>query len=421
MLLCFTILGWVRHLRNTGEDLASSYVACRLMAAGDGDHLYRHSATNFSKVNDPAWDQMADQTGYAPLRLLHPYVQTPLWAFSLRPVCTRLNFKPFLDSYLLLFMLSLSGTLWLVARYWTPSLFHPAWIALVYLGLYRSEPFKYAIFLAQTHILYLFLTVLALILAERRRAGWAGVLLAFAAAVKITPGFLVLYWLATRRYKAVAYFLAASALLFLLNFPLVGASITRAYLASLAQNSDALLLAFNNQSLAAWWMGLHAPRSAVLQWTIYPLPQAVKALSVLLTVASCLLGGWMDSRAQEHAAEAGPPFRPAGAVFAMLGVTVFASVAWTHYFLLLVLPVMFFMQEFMERRSWVLLSAVAAIVLLNVYPISFGSVHFQYKSFTIIRSQFYAALFAMGVLVRLHFAQMAKTAAPVRQLVHSAA
>ncbi len=395
VLLAFTALGIARHLHMYGEDLASSYVGCRLLAAGEGDHLYSRSAVNFSKVADPVWDDMARRTGYQMIVLLHPYVQTPLWAYSLEPVCTRMDFRHFCDWYMIFFMLSTSGTIWLVARYWTPALFHPGWIVLVYFCFYRSEPFKYAIFLSQTHILYLFMTVLALILAERRRPVGAGVLLALAAAVKITPGFLLLYWLLTRRYKAAFWFVASSVVLVALTFLLLGSGMMHAYLQSLSQNSNVLLLAFNNQSFPAWLVGLRSPKTEALHWYIHQMPVGVKVLSLSLGVTSTIAGGWLDRRTEKVGRPDERVREPYGAVFAMLGATIFAPIAWTHYFILLVIPVMMFLQKGRQRRSWGWIAVILFIFLLNLYPISFGSVHFRYKSFTIVRSQFYSGVLAM--------------------------
>ena len=87
----------------------------------------------------------------------------------------------------------------------------------------------------------------------------------------------------------------------------------------------------------------------------------------------------------------------------MIGATVFAPIAWTHYFILLVIPVMFFLQVGRQRRSWGWLAVILLIFLLNLYPISFGSVHFLYKSFTIVRSQFYSGVLAMGGLALLGY------------------
>ena len=409
ILLCFTVLGVVRHLHNYGEDLASSYIGCRLLAAGQQDHLYSHNSSDFSIVGDSAWYAMARQTGYGPLGLLHPYVQTPLWAYSLEPVCTRMRFRPFCDGYLVLFMLCTSGTLWLVAKYWTPALLYPLPIAVLYGGLYISEPFKYAIYLAQTHILYMFMTVLALILAERRRPVWAGVLLALAAAVKITPGFLILYWLMTRRTKAALSFVCTFAAVTALTVLLLGSPLMHAYLHSLAGNSNVLLLAFNNQSLAAWWMGLRGPRSELRDWTTYQLPVGLKILSTLLILVSSVMGGWMDrvnlrDGSELDASARVPPF---GALFATLGATIFANIAWTHYFILLILPVMFLLQAAKagstanDSRAPLWIGCTLLILLLNLYPITFRAVHIYAWTHTLARAQFYASLLAMAALAVL--------------------
>ncbi len=408
VLLVFAFFGWVRHLHNYGEDLASSYIGCRLLAADGGQHLYSHSSDDFRKVDDPVWDDMANRTGYFPLRLLHPYVQTPLWAYSLQPFCTRMNFRPFCDTFLVLFMLCMAGMLWLVARFWTPALLHPAWMALLCFGLYLSEPFKYAIFLAQTHILYLFLTVLALVLAERRQPAWAGVLLALAAAVKITPGFIFFYWLATRRYKAALVFLLASGALFGTTILAVGPGLTRTYLETLRGDANVLLLAFNNQSFAAWWISLSAPPAAALNWNMYRLPGGLKLISLLLTVGSSALGGFLDRRLPDVAPSGENSLRPYGAGFALLGATLFAPLAWTHYFLLLVIPIMFFAQSWSDRRDRVMWICIAVVFLLNIYPISFGAVHFVYGKFTLIRSQFYAGMFSMVALGIVSLRQAAR-------------
>ena len=399
VLLMFSVFGVARHLHMYGEDLASSYVGCRLLAQGNGTHLYSHDARDFRIVGDAAWYDVATRAGFAPLRLLHPYVQTPLWAWSLEPVCTRVSFRVFCDGFIVLIMLCTSALLFLVARYWTPALFHPGWIALIFAALYVSEPFKYSIFLAQTHILFLLLSVVALMLATRQRSVWAGVVLALAAMVKITPGFVCVYWLFTRQWKAAASFAVAFVALTLLGALAVGPEVSKAYFHSLSENGDVLLVAFNNQSFAGWWMGYTFPRSEVLKWWIYRLPLALKAGSLLLSIAGAALGGWLD-RVQGDG-DRPLPDPPYGGVLALVAATVFAPIAWSHYYILLVVPAMLLLQANQEdhRRRW--LVVLMAVFALNLYPISFGDVHLYYKSFSLVRSQFYSGVLTMAVLVYL--------------------
>ncbi len=416
VLLLFTVTGVLRHLHQFGEDLGSSYLGCRLLAEGKADHLYSHSIYVFRKVGDPVWDDMARRTGFFPLRMVHPYVQTPLWAWSLEPICTRMNYRPFCIGFIVIFMLCASGILWLVARYWTPSLLHAGWMFLVFLLLYRSEPFKYAIFLAQTHVLYMFMTVLALILAERRKPVWAGVLLAFAAAVKITPGILFLYWIVTRQYKAAISFAVISIALFGFTIRLLGSGLVHTYLQSLSFDSNVLLYAFNNESLAIWWTTLGYPKAGMYRSAIYVLPPILKLVCNIITVAAALMGGWLDRRIHDRAPAESQITPPFGAIIALFAVTMCAPIAWTHYYITLVIPMMLFLDRRLRGGHWRWLALIIAILLLNYYPISMGYVHLYYKSFTIMRSQFYSGLLAIGGLAYLGYERLRSESAETRAL-----
>ena len=401
VLLLF-VLGGTWHFRHAvGEDLSSSYVGCRVLAEGQGAHLYAHDPAVFSIVRDPAWDGIAEQANFAPLSLLHPYVQTPLWAYALRPACTRTSFRTFCHVFLLLAMLCTAGTVWLVARFWVPSLFHPGWIALVCGGLALSDPFRYAMFLTQTHVLFLFLTVLALVLAQKERPGWAGLALALAACVKITPGFLLLYWLLSRRYRASLSFVGWTTALVLLTAATAGTALFAAYVRELAQVSNVLLVSFNNQSLAAWWMGRHYPAVELFDWRMYALKPLIKWTSLCLTVACALAGGMMDRhRAQGEAVK--PPY---GALVTMVGATMFATIAWNHYYVLLVVPLMFLLDAMIKARALWWGGLALTIYALNVYPVAYGSILHLHRSHSIARSEFYAGalcLLALGLLQYMH-------------------
>ena len=386
VLFLFTTAGAWHFRHAVGEDLSSSYVGCRILAAGQGAHLYAHDPVIFSIVRDPVWNDIADQARFAPLYLLHPYVQTPLWAYSLQPVCTRTDFRTFCHIFLLLAMLCTSGTLWLVARYWVPALFHPAWMFLVCVGLSITDPFQYAMFLTQTHILYIFLSVLALILAQKDRPLGAGLALALAASVKITPGFLLIYWLLSRRYRAGLSFVGFSMLLATLTIVTTGPALFVAYLRELSEVSNVLLVAFNNQSLAAWWQG-----------RIHFLPRLTKWASLALAVLAGVVGGSFD-RNESRSTSGQPPY---GAVFALVGFTMFTAIAWNHYYVLLVIPQMLLLNA-MRKEKRVLWGGLAAIIyVLNLYPIAYGSILHLHQKHSIARSEFYSGIVCLVALALL--------------------
>lgn len=387
LLVLFAVGGFLRHLSVIGEDLSSSYMGCKLLAVGAQDHLYSHDPDLFNEVGDPLWNAIALQSGFSKTGLLHPYVQTPLWAYLLTPACKRVDFPAFNKSFMALGMCCFAGMIWLVVRHWTPKIFHPGWVLLILVCLYISEPFKYALFLNQTHILFLFLSVAAIICARGSHPVWAGIFLAAAAAIKITPGFLILYWLFARQWKAALSGVLSSIVLAIVTIMVCGAELMRAFLNNLTYVSNVLLVPFNNQSFAATILDHRYPVDLFV-WQIYKLPAGVKLISLLATLVFTIIGGLWDRRANEGT----PPY---GAVMAMLSATLFAPIAWTHYFVILVIPVMLLLDRAREERLPALALLAFSVFLLNVYPVSIGSVHQVNTAVSIVRSQFYATALSM--------------------------
>jgi hypothetical protein len=400
VLLVFAAFSVVRQARTPGSDLAPSYLGCRVMADGAQSHLYNHDPVLFNHVYDSAWVAAALEGGMAAGFGAPPYVQTPLWAWSLQPLCTHMNYGGFKELFLVLMMFCLVATIWLVAGHWTPRLFTPGWIALLCIGLYPTETFQYAMALVQTHILFVLLTVVALILAKRHPVD-AGMMLALAAAVKITPGLLLFYWLITRQKKAALSFVVSSIALAAITVVAVGPGVSLAYLHSLSQNSHVLLVAFNNQSFAAWREGQHFPASELNIWHILRIPVRMKFATLGLSLLVTLWGGWMDRRATLVRLKM-PPY---GAIFAMVGATVFATIAWSHYYILLIIPVMLMLDaalgepDRMKSAGLVVLSL--AVLALNLYPLSWRMILMHPfvlhgHEISLVRSQFYSGLLAMS-------------------------
>lgn len=384
VLALFGIAAFLFAWRSSGDDLSSSYVGCRVVAAGQLQHLYSIDARAFDRVDDPVWKQIAGQTGFPATGILHPYVQTPLWALSLEPLCTRTRYRTFQGIFLALEIGCFSAFLWTIAVNWTPSLFHPGWMVLIALVFYTSDPVRYALTFAQTHILYILLTILAL-QCDRKRPVLAGALLALAAAVKITPAYFFLYWLILRRWKPAASFAATSALLVAVSTALLGWPLFDEYLHVLSGVSNVLLVSYNNQSFPAAMMSHAFPSSEMIHWTPHLLPPWLKMLTSALAVASTVVGGWLDRRSPDRA--------PLGAIFALVGVTVFTPIAWTHYFFILIIPVMVGLEYLRSSRPYALLAALALICVLNLVP------HraFHYR----LRSRTCAAVLSMAVLFDL--------------------
>lgn len=392
LLVFFVLAGTSGNVTATGDDLAASYVGCRLLAQGQGNKLYAHDPEKFDVVGSAAWDITAVKGHVS--GALHPYVQTPLWAYLLQPVCTAVTFGKFNALFVLLAMVALAGTLWLVARHWAPSFLQPPWLAAALILFGFSTPYQYAMWLTQTHALFIFLAVYALVLAEQKRSIAAGLMLALSATVKITPALLIIYWAAKRDLKPVVAFVASFALLSALTVALVGWNLTHTYLTELQRISNVLLVSFNNQSLAAWWLGNAYPTQELFHWHMYTLPASVKLTSTALSVLSVAAAGLMD-RTPERT-EGTPPL---GAGLALVAITIFAPIAWTHYFIVLVVPLMMLAHlagVFRIRWLWV---GIGAVVLLNLQPFTFNTEFMNTLPLTVTRGHFLSgiATIALGV------------------------
>jgi hypothetical protein len=395
VLILFSAFWVIRHFDIVGDDLSSSYLGCKMIATHQETHLYSHDPVNFDLVGDPVWKTEADRDDYQGTS--HPYVQTPLWAYSLLPLCEHTTYPTFNRFFLVVAMVCFSGMIWVITRYWVPRFYAPLWIGLICVALFTVEPFRYAILLVQTHIIFVLLGIMALTFA-RRNPILAGLLLALAAVVKITPGFLVIYWVLTRQWKAAFSFVGWSVLLALITVVATGPGLMLAFLHEISQTSNVLLVAWNNQSLAGWWMGRYYPQPELHEWYIHPLPPLVKITSLTISVALTALGGFLDGKLPER-----PSY---GAALALVAATVFAPIAWSHYYFLLLLPVLLMIDSYLRRPSWALLGLTAMIFGLNLDKDLFrGALHLQ--AILPTYSQFYAGLLAIAAMVFLRLRQPA--------------
>jgi hypothetical protein len=275
VLAMFFVFGLLKAPISEGIDLAPAYLGARLLAKGESDELYRPHPVWFNRVLSQAWSEVGEESDIS--RIPPPYVQTPLWAKLLQPLSSRLTFPEFNTIFLYIILGCLAVSLWITAYVWAPSFLNPFAMGLAALVMWLSTPFQYILYLTQYHVLFLLMAMGAVVLADRRHPWTAGGLLAVAAAVKITPAFLVFYWLAQRQWRCLAAFAVFSAGLVAITMAVCGTHLWLAYLADLRRTSDVLLIAFNNQSLAATVSTFRDPNWQMFDFTVYPLPFAKRA------------------------------------------------------------------------------------------------------------------------------------------------
>ena len=406
--LFFILLGTAFFWNARGDDLASSYVGCRVLASGAGASLYSYDPVNFASIRDPdpVWAQAAARGGYG--GWLHPYVQTPLWAWLLRPLCNGTQWPAFKHLFVLLSLGSIAGYVLLVARYWTPRLFGPVAFTCIFLALSLSEPFLFAMQLVQTHALLLLLTIAGIVLAQRDRPVAAGLCVACAAAIKITPGILLVYWLANRRWRAALSLLLWSGLLLAGTRIIAGGSLFGDFTTSMHRVSQVLLVSENNQSLVAWFMDRFFTPDEVFDVNAFALPSALRLVSTALMVLCSAAGGLLDLPVQSHAASTptaesmGVPY---GAGITLIAMTLFAPIAWTHYFIVMAIPLMMLTQAALNRKpsriAWMIAALTIASAALLYRPLAPDVINMELSDYAVLRGTFYAGILCLIALLAL--------------------
>jgi hypothetical protein len=377
-----------------GDDLSSSYIACRLLAEGKESHLYSHDPEYFHIVNDPVWIKIAQEASFR--GFLHPYVQAPLWAFVLIPLCRVTNFQTFNFIFLLINFSSLAATIWLVSYQWARTfLAKPLWLLGFLFVFSLMTPTYYMAFLNQTHPLFLFATILAVLLASYKRDLLSGLSLAIAVFIKITPVIIVFYWLISGRRKSVVSFVVWSLVLSVLSILTLGLRINMEYLSNLGRISNTLLVSFNNQSFAAWLYGRLYNMPEILYWRIHPLAVSAKITSfffVGLTIGYFALLYQRKQSDLEH-------LEAMSVSSLLIASTIFTPIAWTHYYIVLLVPLLILMDRGLQTKKMWLIFTVVILVLLDIWPIAIDPLNPQLYPFTILRSHFYAGVICLCALL----------------------
>jgi hypothetical protein len=381
------VLFWTLHFaRAPRDDLSASYLACRLLSQGGVAHIYDYDPSAFHQQPSRQWRDAAREAGFT--GWLHPYIQIPSWARALAPLCTRLSFDVFGVVLLIASLVAFSAMIELCARAWASKFLSLPWLVPLLLVASAGIPFRYALWLGQTQPIVLALAVAALIAADAKRPRLAGISLGFAAALKLTPGLLVVYWFARRQYRACVWAMLTLAAVAAATLAACGAAALRAYGATLSRLSNMLLVSFNNESFAAFWAYGDRLRAELYNWHPLPMPRGLELASAALSLSAPLSAGGL-SRGRDNRSRT-----PAAACLALVGITVFSTTAWTHYYIVLVPALM----VLVETRRPSLIATSVLIALLGVPPFSVDPRDLAISGWAITRAQFFAACLTMIAL-----------------------
>jgi hypothetical protein len=215
---------------------------------------------------------------------------------------------------------------------------------------------------AQLNILLMTCVTLTWALARNGRSWAAGAALGVAAAIKLFPAFLFLYFLATRNLRAL---IAGALVILLLNgvtVVILGFEDILTYIRDVIPSLANYQSSRQNVSLAGFWLRIFQPHPNEHIQALYP----NKMLGVLFSYGSRIalagLVAWTTAIART------PGERDRAFALAVLALLLVSPIAWPHYFLILSMPLAWLWMNINGRFSrtafWL---AFALLWLPNYY------------------------------------------------------
>jgi alpha-1,2-mannosyltransferase len=379
-------------LEAPGYDLAPLAAAGRLVATDRTAHLYDHDPRHHNRTSSTAFDAAVRDVGFEFGST--PFVYPPLVAAAMQPV-SEVPFPTFMWWWTVGSAVSIIVALWLCFRLYLPAALTLPVFAAATLALCFFEPVSYGLWLGQTTAAIFVLVLGALAFQRRRQFAVAGLLLAIAAFVKLTPSVLALVWLWRGPRRAFAWFAGASAGLWGISIATLGLEVHLEYLTRIREIGGTVPVAYNNHSLLAFLTRRHVDEDAIRYWQPHASSAGDQALLVvfvgLLLVATLIVVGRIPRESDER-------WRAVAEGLAFSAILLVPSISWTHYFVML-LPVMaVILAHGSGATRPIVYAASAAIFLLCSSPVMPDQLEFDPSSRQLVAGPTAAALLAIGVL-----------------------
>jgi hypothetical protein len=273
-------------------------------------------------------------------------VSKVFWVNAHPPICVVLALPlvalSYPDAVLVWNLVSLSAlflSLWIIRR--ELAIPFSGWSVFPLVALLLiCNPFRQQVIQGQLTLLLLLLLTGCWAAQRSNRAGWAGVLLGTATAIKLFPGFLFIYFILQRQWKAVMAGILTVAVITALIIPMLGVETFTSYGMDVIPRVAVFRASWFNASLPGLWTKLFDPDTEgdpvhPVHIRIEPLWRSL-ALARLGTWVSCgvvvAVQAWIAWRARSRVEK---DLAFGLTIIAMLLVS---PITWDHYLLLLTVP-----------------------------------------------------------------------------------
>lgn len=202
-------------------------------------------------------------------------------------------------------------------------------IALILL----SHPLYLQLVYGQLNTVLVFFITLAWWADRHDRVGWAGAALGVAAGLKLYPAFLFVYFLFTRRWwglvTGAVTFVAVNGT----ALALFGAETFQTYLQVVVPSLVNYQSSWRNISVNGFWLRIFNPdpEQKIVAWATHPGAATILIWASRAVIATAV--AWMAWRSHSVAT------RDRALAAGIVGMLLVSPITWSHYFVLLLLPV----------------------------------------------------------------------------------
>ncbi|WP_164736742.1 glycosyltransferase family 87 protein [Pararhodobacter zhoushanensis] len=367
--ICAALLGiWcilaVRFfLGNWAPDISAVYIAGWLWASGQESLIYAVPPGFFGGISD-TWHPVLTGLGIADLDSF-PFLYPPLWAVIASYGARATGPQQFADLVLIYHVVLLAFCVVLAGRIARPaSVSWSAWTLIGIALLSLSTPALHALLQNQPTITVTFLILASVDRLLADKAASAGVLLALAAAIKLTPIVFVLIFVLDRQPKAVVAFGVAGALLAATSVALAGWPLHRAFLDTMAAMGWQTSFGAFNPTLGNALLPLLSALGAIPELQhptdVVTIPAALGIglrLATLGFVTAVVFWFWQLPRRERLVL---------GLTALSIAVPLFGPIGWQHYY---VLPLLLAPGAIARMPASRRLVASVVVIVASAFPL----------------------------------------------------
>jgi hypothetical protein len=381
-------------------DFTSYYVASAAVLEGSREHLYAPHTPDriLAKAESPSvWRSLADERGVEDANY---YLYPPFFAVAAVPLAW-LPYDRAHDLWYVVNLACLAGSLLVFIRCNRRRLTSVEMGGAVILTA-LLWPALFTFGAGQANYIVLLLVVAGLAAAERSRDGAAGLALAGATAIKLTPGLLLLWFLWKGRYRLVAWGAAGVAVLSLSGVPVVGWAPYRTYITEMVPLLSSGCAHWVNQSAAAFLSRLGG--ADMFDWSLTSGQEWVPPFMRILSLLLVGLLAWL-TRSSRGEGEV-----PLGFALVLVTTLFISPISWIHH-TVLTLPALFILIRQLiatGRLDWLkvfLLAGGYTLVAVYFKPPGF----FQPRLMTPLASYHLAGNFLIWIMIATELLHLQRT------------